>query len=101
ACERANTMGAAGSAPACQDESEPVCGDGAVDPGEDCDDGNAAKYDGCEPECPPPPESVVCAVLAPIATGTCEVVAGDDQKLISGEILAPHTVLHGGQVLID
>jgi cysteine-rich repeat protein len=29
----------------------PVCGDGVVDPGEQCDDGNAASGDGCEPDC--------------------------------------------------
>ncbi|HLK11491.1 MAG TPA: myxococcus cysteine-rich repeat containing protein [Candidatus Binatia bacterium] len=29
----------------------PVCGDGVVDPGEQCDDGNPVSGDGCEPDC--------------------------------------------------
>jgi cysteine-rich repeat protein len=28
-----------------------LCGNGTVDPGEDCDDGNDAAGDGCEPDC--------------------------------------------------
>ena len=27
------------------------CGDGTIDPGEQCDDGNHARWDGCSPEC--------------------------------------------------
>jgi len=37
---------------------EPYCGDGHVDAGEACDDGNAVNGDGCENDCtvtPPPP----------------------------------------------
>src|SRR5262249_47526236 len=30
-----------------------VCGDGVVDPGETCDDGNAVDGDGCESNCTP------------------------------------------------
>ena len=30
---------------------EPICGDGVVDPGEDCDDGNNVSGDGCEADC--------------------------------------------------
>lgn len=29
----------------------PYCGDGHVDPGEECDDGNANRFDGCLPDC--------------------------------------------------
>lgn len=32
-------------------EPSPSCGDGAVDPGEACDDGNHAAGDGCSPSC--------------------------------------------------
>ncbi len=42
---------------------EPFCGDGSLDPGEDCDDGNDNAFDGCLPDCteverldPPPLE---------------------------------------------
>ncbi|WP_428261385.1 DUF4215 domain-containing protein [Haliangium sp.] len=31
--------------------AEPRCGDGVLDPGEDCDDGNQASNDGCDSEC--------------------------------------------------
>ncbi len=34
----------------------PYCGDGTVDPGEDCDDGNTNRFDGCLPDCTVPPE---------------------------------------------
>ena len=30
---------------------DPVCGDGDLDDGEECDDGNLAPDDGCEPDC--------------------------------------------------
>lgn len=31
--------------------SEGVCGDGNLDPGEECDDGNRSNFDGCSTEC--------------------------------------------------
>jgi cysteine-rich repeat protein len=31
--------------------AEPFCGDGQVDPGEVCDDGNDDRFDGCLPDC--------------------------------------------------
>lgn len=33
------------------DEPEPYCGDGFVDPGEECDDGNQSSFDGCSGGC--------------------------------------------------
>jgi cysteine-rich repeat protein len=45
------------------DPAEPFCGDGNVDPGEECDDGNDNSFDGCRSDCtvvellePPPLE---------------------------------------------
>jgi cysteine-rich repeat protein len=32
-------------------EPEPCCGDGTVDPGEECDDGNTTSNDGCSSTC--------------------------------------------------
>ncbi len=29
----------------------PLCGNGVIDPGEECDDGNTLPYDGCSPSC--------------------------------------------------
>lgn len=38
--------------PACAvSRADPVCGDGAVDSGEQCDDGNTAKFDNCDATC--------------------------------------------------
>ncbi len=34
-----------------EDCYEPMCGDGAIDPGEECDDGNTISGDGCSAEC--------------------------------------------------
>ncbi len=42
-----------------------------------------------------------CADLAPLGSGTCLVTAGDEGKLISGNILLPGQVLRGGQVLVN
>src|SRR5690606_31392192 len=33
------------------DDTQPTCGDGVVDPGEDCDDGNDVDADGCNVDC--------------------------------------------------
>ncbi len=47
------------------------------------------------------PGETVCAALAPLASGTCEVTAGSETKLIKGNILTPETVFRGGQVAVD
>jgi cysteine-rich repeat protein len=38
----------------------PYCGDGEIDAGETCDDGNATPADGCEPDCTPTPPPPTC-----------------------------------------
>jgi fibro-slime domain-containing protein len=48
--------GSAGQADACTDDTcapdaGPACGDGKVDPGEKCDDGNGSSGDGCAANC--------------------------------------------------
>jgi large repetitive protein len=62
---------------------EPACGDGHVDAGEQCDDGNTTSGDGCsatcETEAPPPP---------PPCCGDGHVDAGeqcDDGNTTSGD----------------
>jgi cysteine-rich repeat protein len=81
---------------------DPVCGDGNIDPSEQCDDGNDVAADGCETDCTKTATGeVVCAKLAPLANGTCEVTAGDASKLIVGDILTPGTIYRGGRVAID
>lgn len=42
------------------DDGAPRCGDGNVDPGETCDDGNLAAQDGCENDCTPTPIPAAC-----------------------------------------
>ena len=48
-------------------EIEAACGDGMVEPGEECDDGNLIAGDGCEPDCiySCPPEPSVPRPLLP------------------------------------
>jgi cysteine-rich repeat protein len=49
-----NTTGGDGCSSSCRDEEGcdgPCCGDGHVDPGEDCDDGNIIGGDGCSETC--------------------------------------------------
>ncbi|MFN7131011.1 MAG: thrombospondin type 3 repeat-containing protein, partial [Myxococcales bacterium] len=95
----------------CDHKPPPVCGDGRVDTGEECDDGNTVSGDGCEANCtktpaPPPKkthEIVECPnVPAPPANGAaCAITAGDGKTLITGTVLLPGKVLRGGQVLVD
>src|SRR5262245_38581476 len=47
------------------------------------------------------PGETVCANLARLARGTCEVAAGGETKLIKGNVLTPETVFRGGQVRVD
>jgi fibro-slime domain-containing protein len=49
-----------------------VCGDGIVETGEQCDDGNLIPFDGCSPTC----------TIEPTCTGACADVCGDG--IISG-----------------
>ena len=67
------------------------CGNGKVDPGEQCDDGNNVNGDGCEADCTPEVVSETCAgVTAPTgAAGTCTVTAGDATKLFTATVLTP------------
>jgi cysteine-rich repeat protein len=58
-----------------------VCGDGDVDPGEECDDGNANNADGCSTECRIVPNVICGAPIVPAdeltcdATITCDAIA--------------------------
>jgi cysteine-rich repeat protein len=103
-CDDGNTTDGDGCSSTCKDEPKPgVCGNGVVEPPEACDDGDAERYDGCEPDCTPSPDEVSCAALAPLPGGGCEAVAAPGAKavLFVGDVLAEHSVLRGGQVLVD
>jgi len=79
-----------------------TCGNGQVDPGEACDDGNTVGGDGCEVTCTPTSgASTTCKVLAPLASGTCSVTAGGAARLITGTVLTPDMIYRGGSVLVD
>jgi cysteine-rich repeat protein len=99
-CDDGNTIDGDGCSATCF--SEGICGNGVLDPGEQCDHGGAAAGDGCEADCSKTlAKEIVCADLAPLSQGTCEVKAGDAAKLISGTVLVPGTIYRGGQVLVD
>ncbi len=102
-CDDGNTTGGDGCSATCQDEEIPgVCGDGVTDANEECDDGNAVDGDGCETDCTlTPTHEIVCEVLQPLPSGTCEVTPGDATRLIIGDVLTPGTIYRGGRVLID
>ncbi|WP_437485223.1 lamin tail domain-containing protein [Sorangium sp. So ce1014] len=102
ACDDSNTADGDGCSAECEVEVPPRCGDGAADPGEQCDDGNVAAGDGCEVDCTKTPaQEIVCEALAPLAQGTCAVVAGAGATLIRGTVLTPGAVYRGGRVLVD
>jgi len=78
------------------------CGNGIVEPPEQCDDGNLVPGDGCEPDCTKTAaEEVQCETLTPPSSGVCEVTAGGASQLIKGDILTPGKIYRGGQVAID
>ncbi|MDQ3366346.1 MAG: amidohydrolase family protein [Myxococcota bacterium] len=52
-------------------------------------------------DAPDQPTEVLCEVLPPVASGTCEVTAGGEAKLLKGIVLTPTTVYRGGQVAVD
>jgi cysteine-rich repeat protein len=57
--------------------TDKYCGNGKVDPGEECDDGNPFKGDGCEPNCtfscvPSDPTRNCQSTNTCIAPGTCD-----------------------------
>lgn len=56
--------------------------------------------DGILPDGPEATE-VVCEIISPPASGTCEVTAGGEAKLLKGTVLTPDKVYIGGQVALD
>jgi cysteine-rich repeat protein len=97
-CDDGNTSSGDGCSATC--ESEPFCGNGIPEAGEECDDENDLPYDGCEDDCTESEAEIECAELQPLPAGTCEVTPGDGQRLIVGDVLMPHTVFRGGQLLV-
>ncbi len=100
-CDDGNTTPGDGCSATCTMEAVPVCGNNIVEEGEACDDGNMVAFDGCETDCTTSPAEFTCSTPAPLASGVCEVSAGASDKLIIGTILAPTTILRGGQVHVN
>ena len=102
-CDDSNTTSGDGCSSTCQNETASICGNGKVEGTEQCDDANTVSGDGCESDCTKTNGAqVVCpTAIPPIASGTCEVKAGDASKLLLGTVLVPGTVYRNGQVLVD
>ena len=101
-CDDSNTDSGDGCSSTCQEENIPAdCGNGLPEGDEECDDGNAVMFDGCEVDCTVSPSEVECEVLTPLAAGVCEVVAGDNAKVIKGDVLGLYTIFRGGAVVVD
>jgi cysteine-rich repeat protein len=88
--------------PTCQDsvgKTQPcttTCGDGNVDPGEDCDDGNASDGDGCSSTCKIE-SGFSCSTLAAQPTSTCQSGVGQCLELpILYRDFQPENVASGG-----
>ena len=81
------------------------CGDSVVQTGEQCDDGNTVDGDGCEHDCTVTADvtGTVCphASDPPPASGTCSIMPGGTDVLITANLLGADQVTHGGQVLVD
>lgn len=56
---------------------DPVCGDGKMDPGEDCDDKNTVPADGCSADCHNEDPDACDGVTIKLAKGTSLQVKGD------------------------
>ena len=100
-CDDGNTMAGDGCAADCTSEMTAECGNGMVEEGEECDDGNAVAFDGCEDDCTPSPDEIECEALTPLPSGNCEIAGAGSEMLIQGDVLARHTILRGGYVLVD
>lgn len=100
-CDDGNTTGGDGCGETCLTEVAGECGDGTRNTGEGCDDGNLVDGDGCDASCQVELVETVCQELAPITTGTCEVVAGDATTALVGDVLVPEGIFRGGTVMVD
>jgi TonB family protein len=73
--------------------AEPVCGNGSVEVGEQCDDGNTTSGDGCSATCkievrPPPIATVAASVLAGLR------ISGETQ--VHPDDITQHQMIHDG-----
>ncbi|MDF1565685.1 MAG: DUF4215 domain-containing protein [Deltaproteobacteria bacterium] len=99
-CDDGNTTSGDGCSDLCAVEIPPGCGNGTLDPGEECDEGAQNGSGNCQANCTLA-EVVVCQTLTPLASGVCEVTAGNASRLIVGNVLGKNTLFRGGEVLVD
>ncbi len=100
-CDDGNTTPGDGCSATCEIETQGECGDGTQGIGEQCDDGNTMSGDGCSATCEEELVEIVCQELEPLASGTCEVAAGDANTALVGDVLSPEGIYRGGTVLVD
>lgn len=84
--------------PESADEEMSLCGNGALDPGETCDDGNRVNGDGCSAECRPDVDagmSVECSTGTCIA-GACETARCEDGACVVESICGQDEECCGG-----
>jgi cysteine-rich repeat protein len=88
--------------PICQDSSgktqacSTACGDGRLDPGEDCDDGNLVNGDGCSSSCKKE-DGFVCSIVTTQDSTTCQSGSGQCLDLpITFRDFQPENATTGG-----
>ena len=116
------TSGSTGEPPPAVCDGTSICGDGIVEPGEDCDDANADDADGCTADCRRPPPHMVetgfgLADLAAIDVDDSALVVSTDRRTIAriatngsevwrqslggdGTLIYPGAVLIGEQIIV-
>jgi len=93
------TAGGTCDVPCCPDCTGRECGsDGCGGSCGVCGAGESCSVAG---QCQPSGQIVQCATLEPPASGTCEVSAGDANRLFRGTILAPDQAYQGGELLVS
>ncbi len=83
-----------------------ACGNGKREGSESCDDGNVVGGDGCEANCMAFTDTLTVKGCLGInqrvpAGETCQAIAGDTGRLVTGIVLTDGVTYVGGQVLID
>ncbi len=92
---------AVGAATGCSDDNGTSPDAGQPDAGGDVTADAPSQGDMLPPNAPDKVTECNRPDIPPATTGTCSVTAGTKGKLFRGTVLAPHEVLHKGEVLID
>lgn len=79
-----SSSGEVGSSSSSGGDVAPFCGDGHVDPGEGCDDGNGLADDGCSPACEVGPGAEVVTPVPLVGGERLRCLAIVDKQLLDG-----------------